>query len=125
MRQVIYPTFESKIFNRTFISNDLQDLSLEDLVLLQDEVNVELEDAKWRYKTLPRQDKIEGTCWVIQDYKRLKIFHTALKRIVYYKTKSKNCGLEKCKDAWKKRALILGEQLGYTKQQVKELVPVE
>ena len=90
MHQVIYPTFESKIFNSTFVSNDLQDLSLEDLVLLQDEVNVELEDAKWRYKTLPRQDKIEGTCWVIQDYKRLKIFHTALKRIVYYKTKSKN-----------------------------------
>jgi hypothetical protein len=125
MQQVIYPTFESKIFNRTFVSNDLKDLSVEDLVLLQDEVNVDLEDAKWRYKTLPRQDKVEGTCWVIQDYKRLKIFYTALKRVVFYKNKSENAGLQKCKDAWKKRALILGEQLGYTKQQVKELAPVE
>jgi hypothetical protein len=125
MQQVIYPTFESKIFNRTFVSNDLKDLSVEDLVLLQDEVNVDLEDAKWRYKTLPRQDKVEGTCWVIQDYKRLKIFYTALKRVVFYKNKSENAGLQKCKDAWKKRALILGERLGYTKQQVKELAPVE
>jgi hypothetical protein len=125
MQEVIYPTFESKIFNRTFVSNELEELGIDDLVILQDEVNVDIEDAKWQYKTLPKQDKIDGTCWVIQNYKRLKVFQTSLKRVVYHKTKSLNAGLTKSRDAWKKRALILGQQLGYTKSQVKELIPVE
>lgn len=121
---VDYPTYTSTIFNKVFSTKELEELSLDDLVTLQDEVNVDLQDAIWKYKTLPKKEKILGTSWVINDYRNLKIFHTALKRIVYYKNKSKNAGLEKCKDAWKKRALILGQQLGLDKHQVKELVKV-
>lgn len=124
MEGISYPTYTSSIFNRTFASNELDNLDLDDLVVLQDEVNVDLSQAVWRYKTLPKEEKIEGTSWVIGDYRNLKIFHTALKRVVYYKNKSKNAGLEKCKNAWKQRALILGEQLGLDKSQVKKLAEV-
>ena len=124
MQIVDYPTYYSTIFNKTFNTKELDDLDLEDLVILQDEANVDLQDAVWKYKTLPKKDKTEGTSWVIADYRNLKIFHTALKRVVYYKTKSLNACLEKCKTAWKKRALILGEQLGMNKRQVKELAEV-
>lgn len=124
MQLVDYPAYHSTIFNKVFNTKDLDELPLDDLVTLQDEVNVDLQDAIWKYKTLPKEDKIEGSSWVISYYRNLKIFHTALKRIVYYKNKSKNAGLEKCKEAWKQRALILGKQLGMDKRQVKELVEV-
>lgn len=124
MQTASYPKYQSTTFNRTIAANELDDFELQDLVILQDEVNVDLEQATWRYKTLPKKDKEEGVSWVITEYRNLKIFHTALKRSVYYKNKSKNAGLEKCKDAWKQRALILGERLGMDKKQVKELVQV-
>ena len=67
------PTYTSSIFDREFSVNELDDLDVEDLVLLQDEVNVDLQEAVWQYKTLSKKDKIEGTSWVIQNYKKVNV----------------------------------------------------
>ena len=115
------PTYVSSIFNREFSVDELDDLEVEDLVILQDEVNIDLQDAVWQYKTLPKKDKIEGTSWVILNYKKVKIFQAALRRVVYFKSKSMNSCLRKSKEEWKKRALILGKKLGMGKEEVKQL----
>lgn len=115
------PTYTSSIFDREFSVNELDDLDVEDLVLLQDEVNVDLQEAVWQYKTLSKKDKIEGTSWVIQNYKKVKIFQAALKRVVYFKSKSMNSCLRKCKEEWKKRAFILGKKLGMNEDEVKQI----
>lgn len=119
-----YPTYTSSIFDREFSVNELDDLDVEDLVILQDEVNIDLKDVVKKYKNLSKKDKIEGTSSVIQDYKKVKIFQAAIKRVVYFKSKSMNCCLRKCKEEWKKRALILGERLGMNKEEVKQLTVV-
>lgn len=115
------PTYVSSLFNREFSVSELDDLDVEDLVILQDEVNIDLQEAVWQYKTLSKKDKIEGTSWVIHNYKKVKIFQAALRRVVYFKSKSMNSCLRKCKEEWKKRALILGERLGMDKEEVKQL----
>jgi hypothetical protein len=94
------------------------------LVILQDEINVDLEDAKINYHSLTVSEKIEGSSGVIIEYRNLRIFAATIKREIYYKSKSKNAGLIKSKEGWKQRARILGEMLGYTKEQIKSLVVV-
>ena len=119
-----FPKYYSHIFNCEFYSNELITLQINDLVMLQDEVNVDLEDIKIKYHSLTRSEKNEGSSSVINDYRNLRIFAVTLKREIYYKCKSKNAGLIRSKEGWKQRARILGEMLGYTKDQVKSLVVV-
>lgn len=118
------PQYFSKVFNRLFTFNELTTMQVVDLVLLQDEVSVDLEDLNFKYKTLTKDEKIEGNSPVIAEYRNLRIFAATLKREIYYKSKSKYAGLVLSKEGWKKRARILGEMLGFTKEQIKALVVV-
>lgn len=118
-----YPRFWSEIFHQEFNSVNIDELELRDLVVLQDEVENCLNEYKKLYRNLSKNEKIAGTDPIIQQYSEAKIFQVGLKRRVFFVTKSVVAGLKKSKENWKKRALVLGSQLGMTKTEVKQLIP--
>jgi hypothetical protein len=123
MEETNFPFFDSITFNRIIYSNELQDHTTEELYLLRDELTVVLEDLSAIFKQIPRVEKPLSP--IKDEIRNLKIFEVTLKRIIYYKNKSEVEGLRKCKEAWKKRALLLGSELGLTKNEIKQLVEIE
>lgn len=116
-------TFHSNIFDRDFTSVEIDNLDLETLYLLMDELDAckKVNDRQWRRVPKRFYAYEEDLADLIQETKRIDTLYLTARRRAHFLNKAQVTNLVKGVTAWKKRAYMLGKQLGMTQDEVKAI----
>jgi hypothetical protein len=116
-------TFYSNIFDRDFTAEDIDNLGLEPLYLLMDEIDAckKVNARQWRRVPKRFYTDEEDLGGLIQETKRIDTLYLTARRRAHLLNRATVTHLITGIKAWKKRAYILGKQLGMTQEQVKAI----
>lgn len=115
-------SFYSQVFDRYIEAQEVDELSLNDTYILLDELHSHKQVLEKRWNKIPKKDYSDQIHEdLIYETKAVNTMFIIAKRRVHFLNQSKVNQLVKAVTTWKKRAFLLGKELGMTQKQVKDV----
>lgn len=120
--EIMTVAFYSQVFDRYIEAQEIDDLPLKDVYIILDELQSHKEVLEKRWNKIPKKDYSDETHEdLIYETRAINTLVVVAKRRAHFLNQSKVQQLTRGVTIWKKRAFILGKQLGLSQEQVKDI----